>query len=135
MNKGALINRTKFTGKHLCQGLFFNKFAGLGAATLLKKKLWHFCFPLNFAKFLRTHSLQNTSVWLFLNLFLVCFLYFTLSKIFATKKVASCEKSWLVENWLNDLEFPQWLPNLLIARSPIPIHKREIHSIKFYIKC
>ena len=39
MNKGALINRTKFTGKHLCQGLFFNKLAGLGAATLLKKKL------------------------------------------------------------------------------------------------
>ena len=30
-------------------------------ATLLKRKLWHRCFPVNFAKFLRTPFLQNTS--------------------------------------------------------------------------
>ena len=30
-------------------------------ATLLKKKLWHRCFSVNFAKFLRTLFLQNTS--------------------------------------------------------------------------
>ena len=30
-------------------------------ATLLKKRLWHRCFPVNFAKFLRTPFLQNTS--------------------------------------------------------------------------
>ena len=30
-------------------------------ATLLKKKLWHRCFPVNFVKFLRTPFLQNTS--------------------------------------------------------------------------
>ena len=34
--------------------LFFNKAAGLSAATLLKKRLWHRCFPVNFAKFIRT---------------------------------------------------------------------------------
>ena len=28
---------------------------------LLKKRLWHRCFPLNFAKFLRAPLLQNTS--------------------------------------------------------------------------
>ena len=27
---------------------------GLTPATLLKKRLWHRCFPVNFAKFLRT---------------------------------------------------------------------------------
>ena len=32
-------NFAKFTGKHLCQSLFFNKVAGLGPATLLKKVL------------------------------------------------------------------------------------------------
>ena len=52
--KGVLRNLTKFTGKHLCQSLFFNKVAGLRAATLLKKRLWHRCFPVNFVKFLRT---------------------------------------------------------------------------------
>ena len=41
-----------FTGKHLCQSLFFNKFAGLRPATLSKKRLWHRCFPVRFAKFL-----------------------------------------------------------------------------------
>ena len=35
-------------------------------ATLLKKRLWHRCFPVNFLKFLRTPFLQNTSEWLLL---------------------------------------------------------------------
>ena len=48
--KGVLRHFAKFNGKHLCQGLFINKVAGL---TLLKKRLWHRCFPVNFAKFLR----------------------------------------------------------------------------------
>ena len=38
--KGVLRNFTKFTGIHLCQGLFFNKVAGL----------WHRCFPMNFCE-------------------------------------------------------------------------------------
>ena len=50
--KGALRNFAKLTGQHLCQSLFFNKVAGLRPATLLKKRLWHRWFPVNFAKFL-----------------------------------------------------------------------------------
>ena len=52
--KGILKNFTKFTGKHLCQSLFFNKVAGLRPATLSKTRLWHRCFPVNLVKFLRT---------------------------------------------------------------------------------
>ena len=52
--KGVLGNFTEFTGKHPCQSLFSNKVAGLRPATLLKKSLWHRCFPVNFAKFIRT---------------------------------------------------------------------------------
>ena len=52
--KGVLRNTAKFTGKHLCKSLFFNKVAGMRPATLLKKRLWHRSFPVNFAKFLRT---------------------------------------------------------------------------------
>ena len=37
--KKVLGNFTKFTAKHLCQSLFFNKVAGLRHATLLKKRL------------------------------------------------------------------------------------------------
>ena len=52
--KGVHKNFAKLTGKHLCQTLFFNKVAGLKPTTLLKKRLWHRCFPVNFAKSLRT---------------------------------------------------------------------------------
>ena len=47
------------------QTVFFNKVLGLRPATLFKKKLWHRCFPVNFAKFLRAPFLQNTSGRLF----------------------------------------------------------------------
>ena len=59
--KSVLRNFTKFTGKPLCHGLFFNKAAGLRPATLSKKKLWYRCLPVNFAELLRIPFLQNTS--------------------------------------------------------------------------
>ena len=70
MKKGVLKIFTKFTGKHLRQSLFFNKVAGLKCSAslqlYLKKRLWRSCFPVNFAKLLRTPFLQNTSGWLLL---------------------------------------------------------------------
>ena len=51
LKKGVLRNFGKFTGKHLCECLFFNKVAGQ-PATLLKKRLRHKRFPVNFAKYL-----------------------------------------------------------------------------------
>ena len=54
IKKGALGNFAKFTGKHVCQRLSFNKVADLRPATLLKERPWHRYFPVNLAKFLRT---------------------------------------------------------------------------------
>ena len=51
VRKDVLRNFAKFTGKHLCQGLFMS---GPKDCNFIKKRLWHWCFPLNFAKFLRT---------------------------------------------------------------------------------
>ena len=59
--KSAIKNLAKLTGKYLCWILFFNKVAGLWPATILKKKLRHRFFAVNFAKFLRTSFLYNTS--------------------------------------------------------------------------
>ena len=39
----------------------------LRRATLLKKRLWHWCFPVNFAKFLRTPFLTEHLRWLLLH--------------------------------------------------------------------
>ena len=58
----------KFIGKRLYQSLFFNKVAGLKPTALLIKSLWHRCFPVNFAKFLRAAFLTNHPRWLLLNL-------------------------------------------------------------------
>ena len=65
--KGILRNFTKFTGKHHFQSLFFYKLAALRPATLLKKRLSHRRFPVNFAKFLRTPLLTEHLWWLILN--------------------------------------------------------------------
>ena len=46
----------------------FNKVAALRPATLLKKRLWHRCFPVNVAKFLKSPFLEDTSVRLLLYL-------------------------------------------------------------------
>ena len=69
VTKGVLKNFVKLTGKHLCQSLFFNKVGGLRPATLSKKRLWYRCFPVNFAKFLRTFQFKTFSTdekWIFL---------------------------------------------------------------------
>ena len=50
VKKGLLINFVKFPGKHPCR-----------PANLLKNRLWHRCFPVSFAKFLRICFLQNIS--------------------------------------------------------------------------
>ena len=56
--KGVPRNFAIFTGKDLCQSVFFRP------ATLLKKRLWHTCFPVNSAKFLRTPFFTEHLRWL-----------------------------------------------------------------------
>ena len=55
--KDVLKNFVKFTAKHLNQSLW-------------QRRLWHLCFPVNIAKFLRTPFLQNKSGRLLLYVFL-----------------------------------------------------------------
>ena len=59
-------NFANFTGKNLCQSIFFNKVADLRPVTLLKKRLWNRCFPMKFAKFLRTPFFKEHLCWLLL---------------------------------------------------------------------
>ena len=62
----------------------------LRPSILLKKRLWHRCFHVNFAKLSRTPFLQNTSGQLFLiifNLFLKLQISLTLQQQFGAPKV------------------------------------------------
>ena len=65
--KGVLRNCAKFIEKYLLQSLFFNKVAGFRPVTLLKKRLWYRCFPVNFAKFLSAPFFIEHLWWLLLD--------------------------------------------------------------------
>ena len=62
--KSVPKNFAKFTGKHLCQGFFLIKLQSLSPDI---KRTWHRCFPVNFAKFLRTSFLTKYLRWLLLS--------------------------------------------------------------------
>ena len=47
---------------------------GVRPATLLKKRLWHRCFPVNFAKFLRTSFIIDHLWSLLLSLYINCWI-------------------------------------------------------------
>ena len=61
IKKGVFKNFVNFTGKHLPQSFLFDKVVDLRPATLLKKRLWHICFQIKFAKLFRKFFLYNTS--------------------------------------------------------------------------
>ena len=91
MKKGVLRNFAQFTEKHLCQSLFFKKVAGLRPATLLKKRFWHRCFPVNFVKFPRTPFYRTHPG--------DCFLHFCIKKL-------NCDpafKDQILINWLTSI--------------------------------
>ena len=60
--KGVLKKFHKIHLKTPVLESYFNGVSGLKAVTLLKKRLQHRCFQVNFMKFLRTPFLQNASV-------------------------------------------------------------------------
>ena len=60
--KGVLKKFLKIHLKTHVLESYFNRVSGLRVVTLLKKRLQHRCFQINFMKFLRTPFLQNTSV-------------------------------------------------------------------------
>ena len=67
--KKVFLEVSKNSQENTCARASFNKNY---LKTLLKKRLWHRCFPVNFVKFLRTPFLQNTSGRLLLKICLVC---------------------------------------------------------------
>ena len=67
--KDVLRNFAKFTCTRVS---FLMKLQAWALKTLLKKRLWHRCFPVNFAKFLRTRFFTEHLWWL-----LLCFTQFS----------------------------------------------------------
>ena len=107
------MSRKKATFRHSSSVVFYKKLLWKIPKNSLEKTpgsfFWYSCFPVNFAHFLRTPFLQNTSGWLFLFLsrnsgICTCFVFgkiadlqpATLSKKTATHAFSRefCEVSW-----------------------------------------
>ena len=63
IKKDVLENFAKFTRKHM--------FRSIRPTTLLKKRLQHICFPVNFSRFLRAPFFIELLQWLFLKRFAI----------------------------------------------------------------
>ena len=74
---GVLRNFAKFTGKHLCQSLFFNKVAGLRPATLLKKEALAQVFSCEFCEISKNTFFTEHLRWLLLDLVQFVLRHFT----------------------------------------------------------
>ena len=61
----AFLEISQNSQENTCAGACFS--IKLQALTLLKKRLWHRCFPVNFAKFLKAHFFPEHLWWLLLN--------------------------------------------------------------------
>ena len=58
--KKVFLKNSQHSQENTFARVLFRKVAGLRTVTLLKNRLWHRCFPVSFAKFLRTPFFQNT---------------------------------------------------------------------------
>ena len=65
--KKVVLN-TKFTWKHLCQGLIFHKVASIRPATLFKKEILAHVLSCKFWEIIKDNFFQNTSGRLLLNI-------------------------------------------------------------------
>ena len=116
VKKGVLKNFAKFTGKHLCQSLFFKNLQASGL------HLWDRCFPVNFAKFLRLPFWKNSPRWLFLKVVTPGF-----DELITTNV-------WLKVLWLLTMKLSEfwWDINLIINRKTIS--QRDTISTLFALK-
>ena len=110
--------------KHLCQSLFFNKVP----ATLLKKRLWHRCFPVNFMKFPRTSFFIEHLWWLFLS-YTKCmkpfFANITLNPIF----ISLFQRPYFVNLWAQwKTDFEKWKNDKCLIPSSDMVPPLELSS-------
>ena len=102
MKKGALINFTKFTGKHLYQSLFLTKSQACEGCNFIKKETLAQVLSCEFCEMSTNTLFQNTFGQLLLILFVACFFIFSIIKNFRNQ-VARFDSRRLVENRLKGI--------------------------------
>ena len=114
VKKAVLKEFANFTGKHRCWSLFLIKLQ----ANFIKKRLQHRCFPVKFAKFLKTPVSKNIWEQLLLHCQRLILLHYFHQKIFQQEMVISKKRNFFVKT----LDFlPPWKPGLY--KSPFTFRK------------
>ena len=120
VRKGVLRNFANSQENNCVRVSFLIKLQARGLQLYLKKRLWHRSLPVNFAKFVRTPSLQNTSRRLLLLLW-ICIstpvqkgspIGITLSIFLNVLKCYFSEYCWLLQINLWPI-FPFYTPGFL----------------------
>ena len=89
---------------------------------LLKKRLWQRCFPVNFAKFLRTHFLIEHLRWLLTYL----------QKSFPQSLRPSKETWFLIPGKLSEKPLKKVCDNFLMKRQIVNWHSVTIKNVSFW---
>ena len=100
LREGVLRNFAKFTRKHLCQGLFFNKVAGLEACNFIKKETVTQVFSCGFCEISKNTFFTETLWWLLL-------------KRYIGKKIDNIdcptERAYLLDSNLSKINQKKWI--------------------------
>ena len=99
-------------------------------ATLLKKRLWHRCSPVNFAKFLRTRFSQNTSGRLLPEIFynhcyMLSWIYFL---YFRHKLINKCQDRQCIAHYSNSNRTYSKLKTLSESRLNRPLEAKSLRE-------
>ena len=126
--KGAPRNFANFTGNHLCQSLFLNKVAVQRSTTLLKKRLWHRCFPLNFAKFLWTLFLQNSSGRLLLCIYIYNSESLLYENLFFSRKLTT--RAWFFKTCSAECPWTSGLVIWILWRMSLDVWSCDMNTLE-----
>ena len=126
--KRSFLKFRKFHWKISVLESIFNKTAGLKACNFIKKRLQHRCFPLKFAKFLRTPILKNICDACFCTVHLVTVVATYKSEIYSWEvcKDENYQLSW--RTFIKDRRVIHW-----VATSGTTSHNELLFWLIFFV--
>ena len=108
VKKGVFQYFANFTGNHVCRSPFLIKLQVWGSrpSTLLKKRLRHWCFPVNFPKFLKIPTCETPGddcSYIFNEIFMTTDSYFCNYNVINSSIISfiSEQKKLVLRNFLN----------------------------------
>ena len=91
--KRLFLKILQYSQENTCVGSRFNRLAGFKTCNFIKKRLQHWCFPMNIAKFLRTLILKKICEQLLLPFLLLTVNISSQGLIYVFNSMGPCQRS------------------------------------------